>query len=359
MNHPTDSSPAPPPHSANSTQSTQSTEATQQEVLQCREAYDQLRQQLGLVIVGMEPMIEQLMIGMLCRGHCILQGMPGLAKTLLISSLAKLIDMSFARIQFTPDLMPADITGGEVLEEDRTTGKRVFRFVQGPVFHHLVLADEINRTPPKSQSALLEAMEERQLTVAGTTYELPNPFFVLATQNPIEVEGTYPLPEAQLDRFLLKILVEYPERDQEIEICRRQTSAAAVEMKPVMTTDSLRSMQALARRILVADHVMEAAVDLARMTRPGDSKMPAEIAPYVQYGGGPRASLALIKAAKARALLNGRHHATTEDVCAVARPVFRHRMVLTFNAETDGVDIEALLDRLIQSVSGANVNGRV
>jgi MoxR-like ATPase len=341
--------------------STSDAEATAREVAECRETYDQLRQELGRVIVGMEPMIEQLMIGMLCRGHCILQGMPGLAKTLLVSSLAKLIDMSFSRIQFTPDLMPADITGGEVLEEDRTTGKRVFRFVKGPVFHHLVLADEINRTPPKSQSALLEAMEERQLTVAGTTYELPDPFFVLATQNPIEVEGTYPLPEAQLDRFLLKILIEYPQRDQEIEICRRQTGGPVVEMKPVMTTDQLRSMQALARRIVVADHVMEAAVDLARMTRPDDILMPAEIQPYVQYGGGPRASLALIKAAKARALLSGRHHATTEDITAVAAPVLRHRMVLTFNAETDGVEMEDVLDRLLENRTASPVsrNGSV
>ncbi|EMI56130.1 AAA family ATPase [Rhodopirellula sallentina] len=334
------------------------TAATEQEVIRCREQYDQLREHLGRVIVGMEPMIEQLMIGMLCRGHCILQGMPGLAKTLLISSLAKLIDMSFARIQFTPDLMPADITGGEVLEEDRTTGKRVFRFVQGPIFHHLVLADEINRTPPKSQSALLEAMEERQLTVAGTTYSLPDPFFVLATQNPIEVEGTYPLPEAQLDRFLLKILVNYPERDDEIEICRRQTAGPAVEMKPIMTTESLRNMQALARRIIVADHVMEAAVDLARMTRPGDNRMPKSIANYVQYGGGPRASLAFIKAAKARALLKGRHHATTEDIAAVARPVLRHRMVMTFNAETDGIDIEDVLDRLLSEAAAPSRNGK-
>ncbi len=334
------------------------TAATEQEVAQCREAYDQLREHLGRVIVGMEPMIEQLMIGMLCRGHCILQGMPGLAKTLLISSLAKLIDMSFARIQFTPDLMPADITGGEVLEEDRTTGKRVFRFVQGPIFHHLVLADEINRTPPKSQSALLEAMEERQLTVAGKTYALPNPFFVLATQNPIEVEGTYPLPEAQLDRFLLKILVNYPEREDEIEICRRQTGGPVIEMKPIMTTETLRSMQSLARRIIVADHVMEAAVDLARMTRPDDARMPSSIAPYVQYGGGPRASLAFIKAAKARALLKGRHHATTEDIAAVARPVLRHRMVMTFNAETDGVDVEDVLDRLLAEAASPTRNGK-
>lgn len=253
-------------------------EATDSEVAQCGELYCEIRAQLGQVIVGMEPMIEQLMIGMLCRGHCILQGMPGLAKTLLISSMARLIDMSFARIQFTPDLMPTDITGGEVLEEDRTTGKRIFRFVKGPIFHHLVLADEINRTPPKSQSALLEAMEERQLSVAGTTHKLPEPFFVLATQNPIEVEGTYPLPEAQLDRFLMKLLIDYPDRDDEVEICRRQTSARPVEIKPVINTEQLLSMQSLAQRIVVADHVMHAAVDLSRQTRPGDSKMPASIA---------------------------------------------------------------------------------
>lgn len=337
-------------------------EATAEEVAQCREAYDTIRSNLGQVIVGMEPMIEQLMIAMMCRGHCILQGMPGLAKTLLVSSLARLVDMSFSRIQFTPDLMPSDITGGEVLEEDRTTGKRAFRFIKGPIFRHLVLADEINRTPPKSQSALLEAMEERQLSIGGETFPLPDPFFVLATQNPIEVEGTYPLPEAQLDRFLMKILIEYPERDQEIEICRRQTMAAEVVMNPVISTERLRSMQLLARRIVVADHVMEAAVDLTRRTRPGDTAMPAEVQPYIQYGGGPRASLALIKAAKARALLLGRHHATTEDVIAVAPPVLRHRIVLTFNAETDGVDIEDVLASLLSGSQPGNQpsrNGRV
>ena len=342
-----------------SSDATSASDATAQEAAQCRETYDQIRNELGRVIVGMEPMIEQLMIGMLCRGHCILQGMPGLAKTLLISSLAKLTDMSFSRIQFTPDLMPADITGGEVLEEDRTTGKRVFRFMKGPIFQHLVLADEINRTPPKSQSALLEAMEERQLSVAGTTHMLPDPFFVLATQNPVEVEGTYPLPEAQLDRFLLKILIEYPDRQQELEICRRQTGGLPVELRPVMTTERLRSMQALARRIVVADHVMEWAVDLARMTRPDElGSENGNGVDYIQYGGGPRASLALIKAAKSRALLHGRHHATTEDVDAVARPVLRHRVVLTFNAETDGVDVEQVLDRLLESRKVAGKNGR-
>ena len=333
---------------------TNTRDSIDEEVARCGRAYERIRVELARVIVGMEPMIDELMIGLVSRGHCILQGMPGLAKTLLISSIAKLLDISFARIQFTPDLMPADITGGEVLEEDRTTGKRAFRFVPGPVFHHLVLADEINRTPPKSQSALLEAMEERQLSIAGTTHALPDPFFVLATQNPIEVEGTYPLPEAQLDRFLMKILVDYPDRDQEVEICRRQTAHDSIDLQPIIDTQMLRSMQSLSRRIIVADHVMNFAVDLSRMTRPGDDRMPKHLAPYIQYGGGPRASLALIKAAKSAALLQGRHHATTADVLRVAPAVLRHRLVPTFHAETEGVEVETILGQLLDTAASQN-----
>ena len=331
--------------------STNHSDQLESEIARHREVYAAVRTELARSIVGMDGVIEQLMIAILCRGHCILQGMPGLAKTMLISQLAKLMDLSFSRIQFTPDLMPADITGGEVLEEDRTTGKRAFRFVRGPIFSHFVLADEINRTPPKSQSALLEAMEEGQLSIAGTTHELPNPFFVLATQNPVEVEGTYPLPEAQLDRFLLKIHVEYPSRESELEICRRQSTSHSTELSPVLTAQGLMEMQHLTERVIVGEQVYAAAVDLVRLTRPEEGLLPKELQPYIQYGAGPRASLALIKAARAKALLSGRHHATTADVLAVAPPVLRHRIIPTFNAESDGFDPDALIHRLIAAAA--------
>lgn len=327
------------------------TDDLEQAVIQHRETYAKICEELSKSIVGMEDVIEQLMIAILCRGHCILQGMPGLAKTLLISQLAQLMELSFSRIQFTPDLMPADITGGEVLEEDRTTGKRAFRFVKGPVFTHFLLADEINRTPPKSQSALLEAMEERQLSVAGTTHPLPDPFFVLATQNPVEVEGTYPLPEAQLDRFLLKIHVQYPSRESELEICRRQATRNKTTLQPVISAQQLLAMQDLTQRVIVGEQVFAAAVDIVRLTRPEEGLLPTELRPYIQYGGGPRASLALVSAARARALLRGRHHATTADVLHVALPVLRHRIIPTFNAESDGFDADSLISKMIASVT--------
>ncbi len=314
--------------------------------------YKKMCQELSGTIVGMNDVTEQLMIGILCRGHCILQGMPGLAKTLLISQLAKLMDLSFHRIQFTPDLMPADITGGEVLEEDRTTGKRVFRFLKGPLFANLILADEINRTPPKTQSALLEAMEERQLSIAGHTYPLPEPFFVLATQNPIEVEGTYPLPEAQLDRFLMKIKVNYPSRADEREICRRQTTDYSHEIEHVIDVQRLLEMQSIVPKVIVADHVYDLAIDLARMTRPEEGKLPPELRDKVQYGAGPRASIALLLAGKARALLHKRCHVTTDDVLAVAPPVMRHRIIPTFNAEAAGLDTDAIVHTLVERVRG-------
>jgi len=307
-----------------------------------------LREQLGGVIVGMDDVSEQLLIGLLCRGHCILQGMPGLAKTMLVSTMASLLDLSFRRIQFTPDLMPGDITGTEVLEEDHTTGKRIFRFVEGPLFGHIILADEINRTPPKTQSALLEAMQERQLTVCGQTYKLPDPFFVLATQNPVETEGTYPLPEAQLDRFLLKIRVEYPSRDEELEIARRQTTDYSFETKTVLDIDQMHSMQALVRNVVVSDHVYAAALDLVRGTRPEEGALPSDLQNMVQWGAGPRATISLLMAAKARALLHRRFHATTSDLVAVALPVLRHRIILTFNAEAAGVDADSVLIRIMQ-----------
>ena len=319
-------------------------------VARLHDNYQEMCRQLSGVIVGMEDVTEQLMICLLCRGHCILQGMPGLAKTLLISQIASLMDLSFCRIQFTPDLMPADITGGEVLEEDHTTGKRVFRFIKGPLFSNLILADEINRTPPKTQSALLEAMEEHQLSVAGQTYPLPDPFFVLATQNPIEVEGTYPLPEAQLDRFLMKIKVDYPSREGEREICVRQTTGYTYETKRVVDAEMLKEMQSLVLKVIVSDDVYDTAIELARMSRPEEGHLPAEMQDMLQYGAGPRASIAMLMAAKARALLQRRYHATTADVCHVALPVMRHRIIPTFNAEAAGVDPDVIVSHLVQKV---------
>lgn len=312
------------------------------------EQFNALREQLKGVIVGQDDVSEQLLIALLCKGHCILQGMPGLAKTMLVATMASLIDMSFRRVQFTPDLMPGDITGTEVLQEDQTTGKRVFQFVEGPLFGNVILADEINRTPPKTQSALLEAMQEQQLTVCGKTYILPDPFFVLATQNPVETEGTYPLPEAQLDRFLLKIHVRYPSRDEELEIARRQTTDYSFETKKVLTPDDIHEMQALVRSVVVSDHVYSAALDLVRGTRPDESGMSAELKSLIQWGAGPRATIALLLAAKARALLNRRCHTTTKDLIAVALPVLRHRVVLTFNAEAAGIDADSVLNKIIQ-----------
>ena len=327
-----------------------SPEEVEQAVAQIHDDYQLFCEKLGETIVGMEDVIEQLMIAMICRGHCILQGMPGLAKTLLISQMGKMLDLSFNRIQFTPDLMPADITGSEVLQEDRSTGKRELRFIKGPIFCNLLLADEINRTPPKSQSALLEAMEERQVTISGESYPMANPFFVLATQNPIEVEGTYPLPEAQLDRFLFKIIIDYPSRDDEKEICRRQVSSLRPETQPMMDASRLVQMQTLVREVILGDSVYELALDLVRGSRPDEGRLPDSLNGMVQYGAGPRATIALLMAAKARAILNKRVHATTDDLIAVAKPVLRHRMVPTFNAEASGVDVEQMIDELITSV---------
>ncbi len=310
--------------------------------------YEQIIGQLRGVIVGMEDVIEQLLIAMLCRGHCILEGVPGLAKTRLVSEVAAMLGLSFRRIQFTPDLMPADITGTDVLEEDRTTGTRVFRFIKGPVFANIILADEINRTPPKTQSSLLEAMEERQVTVGDETYPLPHPFFVLATQNPIEQEGTYPLPEAQLDRFMFKVHVAYPRTvKDEIDIVKRVTTEYATEPKAILSGEAIERMQAIVRKVPVADHVYEFAANLARATRPGHDHCPKFIREMVSWGAGPRASIFLLLAAKARAILQGRYHATTEDVTAMALPVLRHRVIPTFNAEAAGETTDDIVNRLL------------
>jgi MoxR-like ATPase len=319
-------------------------------VEQIHRKYLLLREQLGGVIVGLDDVIEELVIAILCRGHCILQGMPGLAKTLLVSTLASMLQLQFRRVQFTPDLMPADITGTDVLEEDRTTGKRVFRFIKGPLFGNVILADEINRTPPKTQSALLEAMQERQLTVGGESYPLPDPFFVLATQNPIEQEGTYALPEAQLDRFLFRVHLEYPSRDEEITICKRVTTQYDFKPTPVLTVEEILKMQSLVRRVPVSDHVYEYAVSLARMTRPQENQLPRDLEGMIQWGAGPRASIYLLLGAKARAILRKRYHVTTDDVKALALPVLRHRIIPTFNAEAAGLSADEIVRRLMQNV---------
>ncbi len=306
-----------------------------------------LREQLGSVIVGLEDVVEQILITMLCRGHAILEGVPGLAKTRLISTLSELLALDFRRVQFTPDLMPGDITGSDVLQEDQTTGQRVFHFIEGPLFAHIVLADEINRTPPKTQSSLLEAMEERQITVGGNSYALPNPFFVLATQNPIEQEGTYPLPEAQLDRFMLKVVLGYPTLEQEIEIARRATTHYSVALQPALGVEDILALQNAVRGVLVADHVYEAAAALVRMTRPAEEIATAYVRENVAWGAGPRATICLVLAAKARAVLHGRSHATTSDVAAMAAPVLRHRLRLTFAAESTGITTDAVVKHLV------------
>ncbi|MHA3774450.1 AAA family ATPase [Verrucomicrobiota bacterium sgz303538] len=321
-------------------------------VQQLHEHYQNILHQAGGLIVGLEDVIEQLLVVLLCRGHAILEGVPGLAKTMMVSTLASLLSMSFRRVQFTPDLMPSDITGTEILEEDHTTGKRVFKFMPGPIFGNIILADEINRTPPKTQSALLEAMQERQITVGGQTYALPDPFFVLATQNPIEQEGTYTLPEAQLDRFMLKIEVDYPSRTNEIEIVKRATTDYAAALQTVFTTEQILAMQRLVRRVPVAEHVYEFAVDLARYTRPL-SERAGYVNEMVNWGAGPRASICLILAAKARAILHGRYHTTTEDVSALALPVLRHRITPTFNAEASGQDANSILQQVLAEVRAA------
>jgi len=296
-----------------------------------------LRQELGKVVVGQNTVVEQLLIALLSKGHALLTGVPGLAKTLMVSSLARVLKLSFKRIQFTPDLMPSDITGTEVLQEDPTTRQRTFRFIQGPVFANILLADEINRTPPKTQAALLEAMQERKVTVAGADHLLPKPFFVLATQNPIEQEGTYPLPEAQLDRFLLMVRVGYPTDAEEAEIMRR----------PPPDTSTLSPL--LDRGIAVSDTVLDFARRITRLSRPGTPEAADYAARLIQWGAGPRASTSLIAAARARAALHGRAHATPEDIEAIAQPVLRHRILPSYNAQGEGLDADSLITRLIQS----------
>ncbi len=316
------------------------------------ESYGRMKEELAQVIVGQHEVVEQVLMAMFCRGHALLVGVPGLAKTLLVSTVADALDLEYKRIQFTPDLMPADITGTDILEVDPETGHRGFRFVNGPLFASMVLADEINRTPPKTQAALLEAMQEGHVTVGERTLPLPDPFFVLATQNPIEQEGTYPLPEAQLDRFLFHITVDYPSEEEEREIIRRVTSPSSVKIAPLMTGAEIIELQNIVKRVPVGGHVIDLAAKLARATRPTSEAAPNFVKEMVSWGAGPRAGIALISAAKAHAVLRGRFHATTRDVAAVALPVLRHRVLTTFNAEAAGVKSDDVIRRLVQELWG-------
>lgn len=324
-----------------------------QSVRELSEAFHLITEQLGRVIVGQQQVIEELLIAMFARGHCLLVGVPGLAKTLLIRTLAETLALEFRRIQFTPDLMPSDITGTEVIEEDRKSGTRQFRFLPGPIFGNVILADEINRTPPKTQAALLEAMQEHQITAGGRRHQLGQPFFVLATQNPIEHEGTYPLPEAQLDRFMFNTYVDYPEEDEEFDIVCRTTADVAATVSPVLSGERILELQKIVRRVPVADHVVRYAMKLVRLTRPNKGNVPPFVRDYVSWGAGPRASQYLVLGAKARAVLHGRFCAGIDDIQAIAAPVLRHRIVTNFNAEAEGVKADELVRRLIETVGDA------
>ena len=310
-------------------------------------AHDAIREQLSRVIVGQGDVIEELLISLFSRGHCLLEGVPGLAKTLLVSTLARSLDLSFSRIQVTPDLMPADIVGTEVLEEDRTTGQRALRFLEGPLFANVVLADEINRTPPKTQAALLEAMQERHVSVGRIRHALVDPFFVLATQNPIEQEGTYPLPEAQQDRFMFKVFVRYPSFDEEFEIARRTTGLPSEEPRPVLSAADIVALQMGVRAVPVSDHLVRYALALVRQTRTGEPGVPDFVSDQLVWGAGPRAVQFLIVGAKARAVLRGRSHVAAEDIRALAPPVLRHRIVVGFTAESEGVTPDAIIERIV------------
>lgn len=323
---------------------------------QLSQSLSSIRQELGRVIVGQQSVIDQLLITLLAGGHALLVGVPGLAKTLLISSLAKALDLQFSRIQFTPDLMPADITGTEVIQEDRTSGVRGFRFIPGPIFANVVLADEINRTPPKTQAALLEAMQERQVTAGGNRHALPQPFFVLATQNPIEQEGTYPLPEAQLDRFMLNILLDYPSQADELEIVLRTTSDQTIEPAATLTGERLLAMAHLVRRIAITPSLATTATQIARRSRPADVQASTLVKRFVRWGAGPRASQFLVLGAKARAAMLGSPVVRLEDLLFVAKPVLRHRLKLNFQAEADGVSTEQVIDQILVDVNQALAN---
>ena len=317
-------------------------------VKQLTESRDRFNTEISKRIVGQQDIIDHILIALLCRGHTLLVGVPGLAKTLLIKSIAELLDLNFSRIQFTPDLMPSDITGTEIIEEDHNTGKREFRFFKGPVFGNIILADEINRTPPKTQAALLEAMQEHKVTTAGQTYTLEEPFFVLATQNPIEQEGTYPLPEAQLDRFMFNIKIDYPSFEEEVAIVKSTTSGIDNELNIILDRGDLLLYQDLVRRVPIADNVIEFAVDLVSKTRPQSDKAFAAVSGWIEWGAGPRASQYLVLGAKAKAVLDGRPAPEIDDIKAMARPVLRHRLITNFNAEAEGLSTDDILSILLE-----------
>jgi MoxR-like ATPase len=315
-----------------------------------RHAHKQMRAEIGKIIIGQENVLDELLMAIFCRSHALLVGVPGLAKTLMVSTLAQALDMSFKRIQFTPDLMPSDITGTEVIQDDPVTRQRAFKFLPGPIFANIVLADEINRTPPKTQAALLEAMQERKASIGGVDHPMKNPFFVLATQNPIEQEGTYPLPEAQLDRFLFMIKVDYPTDKEEEQIMRQGTSDVQLQVSKVLHGNEILELQHIVRRIPVADHVFAYAKRITRMTRPGTPEAADFVNKWLIWGAGPRASMNLILAAKAHAVLKGNHHVSAEDVAAVSLAILRHRLILNFTAQSEGVTVEDVIRRLVQAV---------
>jgi len=330
-----------------------STEPSREDLVAVEElagAREQILREIEKRVVGQRDVIEHLLTALFARGHCLFVGVPGLAKTLLISTLADVLNLSFNRIQFTPDLMPSDITGTDILEEDRASGRREFRFLKGPLFANIVLADEVNRTPPKTQAALLQAMQEDRVTAGGQTYPLDLPFLVFATQNPIEQEGTYPLPEAQLDRFMFLVDVGYPSAEEEVAIVRNTTGGAQATLNRVLSAEKILQLQALVRRVPVPDHVVRYAVDLVRASRPKEAGAPEFVRRHVTWGAGPRASQYLVLAAKARAILNGRFVASIEDVKALARPVLRHRVLPSFTAESEGITSVQLVDQLVESV---------
>jgi MoxR-like ATPase len=315
-----------------------------------KKARQTLIEEIEKVIVGQHEVINQLLMALFSRGHCLLIGVPGLAKTLLISTLARILDLEFNRIQFTPDLMPSDIIGTEIIQDDSSTGERSLRFLKGPVFANVVLADEINRTPPKTQAALLQSMQEYKVSVGGVTYDLEQPFFVLATQNPIELEGTYPLPEAQLDRFMFNIYVDYPKAEEEMEIVLSTTSALEPQLDIIMSGADILRLQEIIRKVPAAEHVVRYAVELVRSTRPNDGTCPDSIKNWISWGAGPRASQYLVLGAKARAVMYGRYHISCEDIRAVSKPVLRHRILTSFNAEADGIDSLHIIDELLKIV---------
>jgi MoxR-like ATPase len=318
-----------------------------------RDAHAKLRREIGKVIIGQEQVLDQLLMAIFCRSHALLMGVPGLAKTLMVSTLAQALELSFKRIQFTPDLMPSDITGSEVIQDDPATRQRMFKFLPGPIFANIVLADEINRTPPKTQAALLEAMQERKASIGGVDHPMKNPFFVLATQNPIEQEGTYPLPEAQLDRFLFLIKVDYPTDEEEEQIMRVGTSDVKAMVNPVLSGDDIIQLQSVVRRVPVSDKVFGFAKRITRMSRPKTPEAADFINQWVVWGAGPRASMNLILAAKAHAVLRGSNHVSGDDVVAVAGPILRHRLMLNFAAQSEGITLEEVIKKLVRAAASA------